>query len=72
MYSNVVRYIQRLSDIVRDGRRKAEKVGESKRMSEIARDSKVSTDFGPIIRYGKKLRYSRICSKIVTDKNSFR
>ena len=62
-----------MSDIVRDGRRKAEKVGESKRMSEIARDSKVSKDFGPsIIRYGKKLRYSRICSKIVTDKNSFR
>ena len=44
MDSNVVRYIQRLSDIVRDGRRKAEKVGKSKRMSEIARDSKVSTD----------------------------
>ena len=78
MYSNVVRYIQRLSDIFRDGQRQSDSQRQSEIIGEkqkkLGKEDNVRDSQGQqgINRFGPVIRYSRTFSKIVTNKNRLR
>ena len=78
MDSNVVRYIQRLSDIFRDGQRQSDSQRQSEIIGEkqkkLGKEDNVRDSQGQqgINRFGPVIRYSRTFSKIVTNKNILR